>query len=106
MDQTTLWMTSQNPHIHRLLAAAFVLGMPEHKLRVIAPDVGGGFGSKLQIYAEEVPAVYTVSKKGFVAIRNRVKNARPSIFRPWAVWNAKELYIDPKAAGAKETASR
>lgn len=54
MDQLTLWMTSQNPHIHRLLAAAFVLGIPEHKVRVIAPDVGGGFGSKIFLYNEEV----------------------------------------------------
>jgi peptide/nickel transport system substrate-binding protein len=58
-----------------------------------------------EIFAEEVPAIYTVSKKGFVAVRNRVKNARPSIFRPWAVWNADELYVDPKA-GAKDTAER
>jgi peptide/nickel transport system substrate-binding protein len=57
------------------------------------------------IYAEQVPAIYTVSKKGFVAIRNRLKNTRPSIFRPWAVWNADEIYVDPKA-GAKDTASR
>src|SRR5262244_3137503 len=41
----TLWVTSQNAHVHRLLMCAFVLGMPEHKVRVIAPDVGGGFGS-------------------------------------------------------------
>ncbi len=50
----TIWMTSQNPHIHRLLMAAFVLGLPEHKVRVIAPDVGGGFGSKIHHYADEV----------------------------------------------------
>src|SRR5262245_27928807 len=49
----TLWVTSQNPHVHRLLMAAFVLGIPEHKVRVIAPDVGGGFGSKIFLYNEE-----------------------------------------------------
>ena len=49
----TLWTTSQNPHVIRLLMGAFVLGIPEHKLRVIAPDVGGGFGSKIYHYAEE-----------------------------------------------------
>ena len=49
----TLWLTTQNPHVHRLLMAAFVLGMPEHKLRVISPDVGGGFGSKIFVYPEE-----------------------------------------------------
>src|SRR5581483_3150621 len=50
----TLWVTSQNPHVHRLLMGAFVLGIPEHKLRVISPDVGGGFGSKIFLYPEEV----------------------------------------------------
>ena len=51
--QYTLYTTSQNPHVIRLLMGAFVLGLPEHKLRVIAPDVGGGFGSKIFHYAEE-----------------------------------------------------
>ena len=49
----TLYTTSQNPHLARLLLGAFVLGIPEHKLRVVAPDVGGGFGSKIYLYAEE-----------------------------------------------------
>jgi len=48
-----LYTTSQNPHLHRLLIAAFVMGMPENKLTVIAPDVGGGFGSKIYHYGEE-----------------------------------------------------
>ena len=50
----TLHTTSQNPHVIRLLMGAFVLGLPEHKLRVNAPDVGGGFGSKIYNYAEEI----------------------------------------------------
>jgi carbon-monoxide dehydrogenase large subunit len=54
MGDLTLWVTSQNPHVHRLLMAAFILGMPETKLRVIGPDVGGGFGSKIFVYNEEV----------------------------------------------------
>ena len=45
-DQHTLWTTSQNPHVIRLLMGAFVLSIPENKLRVVAPDVGGAFGSK------------------------------------------------------------
>lgn len=49
----TLITTSQNPHLIRLLMGAFVLSIPEHKLRVVAPDVGGGFGSKIYHYAEE-----------------------------------------------------
>ncbi|WGW02828.1 xanthine dehydrogenase family protein molybdopterin-binding subunit [Tropicibacter oceani] len=52
-DQSTLYTTSQNPHVIRLLMGAFVLGIPEHKLTVIAPDVGGGFGTKIFHYAEE-----------------------------------------------------
>ena len=45
-DESTLYTTSQNPHVIRLLMGAFVLGIPEHKLRVVAPDVGGGFRNK------------------------------------------------------------
>ncbi len=52
-DHHTLYTTSQNPHVIRLLMGAFVLGIPEHKLRVVAPDVGGGFGTKIFHYAEE-----------------------------------------------------
>ncbi|HHI71387.1 MAG TPA: xanthine dehydrogenase family protein molybdopterin-binding subunit, partial [Rhodobacteraceae bacterium] len=52
-DEHTLYTTSQNPHVIRLLMGAFVLGIPEHKLRVISPDVGGGFGTKIFHYAEE-----------------------------------------------------
>ncbi len=52
-DMHTLYTTSQNPHVIRLLMGAFVLGIPEHRLRVVAPDVGGGFGTKIFHYAEE-----------------------------------------------------
>jgi aerobic carbon-monoxide dehydrogenase large subunit len=52
-DELTLHVTSQNPHIHRLLTA-LVLGIPEQRLRVIAPDVGGGFGSKIPVYPWEI----------------------------------------------------
>ncbi|WP_417518284.1 xanthine dehydrogenase family protein molybdopterin-binding subunit [Minwuia sp.] len=57
----TLYTTSQNPHVIRLLMGAFVLQIPEHKLRIYAPDVGGGFGSKIYHYAEE--AIMTVAAK-------------------------------------------
>ena len=60
----TLWVTSQNPHVHRLLMGAFVLGIPEHKFRVIAPDVGGGFGSKIFVYPEEVVVAWSSKKLG------------------------------------------
>ena len=52
-EQHTLYTTSQNPHVIRLLMGAFVLGIPEHKLRVVSPDVGGGFGTKIFHYQEE-----------------------------------------------------
>ena len=52
-DSYTIYSTSQNPHLLRLILCAFVLNLPEHKVRVIAPDVGGGFGSKIYAYAEE-----------------------------------------------------
>src|SRR3954451_17052927 len=63
-DSLTLWNTSQNPHVARLVIAAFVGMAPEHKLRVIAPDVGGGFGSKIFIYPEEVVCLWAARKTG------------------------------------------
>ena len=51
--QLTLRATSQNPHIHRFVCSG-MLNLPEHKVRVISPDVGGGFGSKIPVYADEV----------------------------------------------------
>ncbi len=63
-DAYTLYVTSQNPHVERLLMTAFVLGLPEHKVRVIAPDVGGGFGSKIYLYAEETAMVWAAKRVG------------------------------------------
>ena len=60
-DHYTLYTTSQNPHVIRLLMGAFVLSIPEHKLRIVAPDVGGGFGTKIYHYAEE--AILTWASK-------------------------------------------
>jgi carbon-monoxide dehydrogenase large subunit len=57
-DNYTLYVANQNPHVERLLMCAFVLGIPEHKMRVIAPDVGGGFGSKIYLYGEETALVW------------------------------------------------
>jgi len=58
----TLYVASQNPHVERLLMTAFVLGLPEHKVRVVAPDVGGGFGSKIYLYAEDVVLTWAAKK--------------------------------------------
>jgi aerobic carbon-monoxide dehydrogenase large subunit len=61
-DTITLYTTSQNPHVARLVLSAFIGLAPEHKLRVIAPDVGGGFGSKIFIYAEETVCAWAARK--------------------------------------------
>jgi len=63
-DHYTCWTTSQNPHVARLVMSAFYNVAPENKLRVIAPDVGGGFGSKIFIYPEEVVCLWASKKTG------------------------------------------
>jgi len=62
-DEYTMWSATQIPHVLRVMLA-LVTGIPEHKLRVIAPDVGGGFGSKLQVTGEEVLALLLARKLG------------------------------------------
>src|SRR5215204_6232562 len=62
-DNYTMWSSTQVPHILRLMLA-MVTGVPEHKLRVIAPDVGGGFGGKLQVNPEEVIALLVARRLG------------------------------------------
>ncbi len=63
-EHFTLYTTSQNPHVARLVLSAFYNIAPEHKLRVIAPDVGGGFGSKIYIYPEEMVCLWASKKVG------------------------------------------
>ncbi|MDX2223751.1 MAG: xanthine dehydrogenase family protein molybdopterin-binding subunit [Rhodospirillaceae bacterium] len=60
----TLFTSNQNPHVIRLLMGAFVLQAPEHKIRVVAPDVGGGFGSKIYHYAEEAVVTWAAAQLG------------------------------------------
>jgi len=67
-EELTLYTTSQNPHLARLILTAFVQIAPEHKLRIIAPDVGGGFGSKIFVYSEETALAWASMKLG-VAIK-------------------------------------
>ena len=62
-DEYTMWTSTQIPHVLRVMLAV-VTGIGEHQLRVIAPDVGGGFGSKLQVTAEEVLALLLARKLG------------------------------------------
>jgi len=61
-DSYVLHSTTQNPHLLRLVICAFVLGIPESKMQVIAPDVGGGFGSKIYLYAEEACCTWASKK--------------------------------------------
>ncbi|HEY9237371.1 MAG TPA: xanthine dehydrogenase family protein molybdopterin-binding subunit [Burkholderiaceae bacterium] len=63
-ESYTLYVANQNPHVERLLMCAFVLGLPESKVRVIAPDVGGGFGSKIFLYPEETALVWASKHVG------------------------------------------
>ena len=63
MAELTLWNTTQNPHIVRFLCS-LVTGLPEHKIRVIAPEVGGGFGSKIAMYPWEMIAVFCSMQLG------------------------------------------
>ena len=61
-DELTLYTTNQNPHLSRLVLSAFGGIHPEHKFRVVAPDVGGGFGSKIYAYAEDAVAAWASKK--------------------------------------------
>jgi carbon-monoxide dehydrogenase large subunit len=63
-EQFTLYYSTQNPHVHRLVLSAFIGIAPENKLRVVAPDVGGGFGSKIFIYAEETVCLWAAKRVG------------------------------------------
>jgi carbon-monoxide dehydrogenase large subunit len=63
-EQLTLWMTSQNPHLHRMLLSAATLGVPEKDIQVIAPEVGGGFGSKIYHYPDEAVTAWASMQLG------------------------------------------
>jgi carbon-monoxide dehydrogenase large subunit len=63
-EEMTLWTTSQNPNLTRVVLSAFILFIPEHKLRLISPDVGGGFGSKIPTYPEEALVPWAARKIG------------------------------------------
>ena len=65
----TLHTTSQNPHVARLILSAFYQVAPENKLRVVAPDVGGGFGAKIYIYPEEIACLWAAKRAGVSAIK-------------------------------------
>jgi len=68
-DEYTIWMSSQTPHIQRLLLAAFVTGIPEHKIRCISPDVGGAFGSKIFCYADMALVMWASKAVGGLPVK-------------------------------------
>ncbi|WP_067934185.1 xanthine dehydrogenase family protein molybdopterin-binding subunit [Alicyclobacillus kakegawensis] len=61
--ELTVWVTSQNPHIHRFILSG-ILGIPEHRLRVVATDVGGGFGAKIAVYPDEALVAFAAMDLG------------------------------------------
>jgi carbon-monoxide dehydrogenase large subunit len=63
-DEYTIWMSSQTPHIQRLLVGIFTMGIPEHKLRCISPDIGGAFGTKIFCYADMALVLYASKAVG------------------------------------------
>ena len=63
-NELTVWMTSQNPHLHRMLMSTASLGHPEHKLRIVAPEVGGGFGNKIYHYPDEAITAWCAKQLG------------------------------------------
>jgi aerobic carbon-monoxide dehydrogenase large subunit len=76
----TVWMTSQAPHVHRLLLTAFVFGIPETKLRCISPNIGGGFGQKIFCYADMAFTMWAARKLGrpIKFVEDRSENYRTS----------------------------
>ena len=83
-DSLTLYTTSQNPHVARVVLSAFIGLAPENKLRVIAPDVGGGFGSKIFIYAEETVCVWAARKIDRPVKWNSDRTEAFSVRRAWS----------------------
>ena len=63
MGELTIWNTTQNPHIARFVTC-LVTGLPEHKIRVIAPEVGGGFGAKIAVYAWDMVTAFCAMQLG------------------------------------------
>ncbi|MBN6189029.1 molybdopterin-dependent oxidoreductase [Aneurinibacillus sp. BA2021] len=94
--EMTLWCTSQNPHIHRMVYSD-VLGIPESKLRVIAPDVGGGFGAKIGVYADEAVVAYAARD-----LKRPVKWIEDRKEHFMATNHARDEVIEVEMAGKKD----
>src|SRR3954470_9995921 len=83
-DEYTIWMSSQTPHIQRLLVGIFTMGIPEHKLRCISPDVGGAFGSKIFCYADMALVLHASKAVGGLPVKwveTRRENYQSTIHR-------------------------
>ena len=93
----TVWMTSQAPHVMRLLLTAFVFGIPETKLRCIAPNVGGGFGQKIFVYADMVFTMWAARKlnRPIKFVEDRSENYRSST-------HGRDHITDVEIAGTKD----
>jgi carbon-monoxide dehydrogenase large subunit len=93
----TLWCTSQAPHVHRLLITAFVFGIPETKLRVIAPNVGGGFGQKIFFYNDMAFTMWAARKIGRAVkfVEDRSENYKYST-------HGRDHISDVELAGTKD----
>ncbi len=94
--QLTIWTTTQAPHAHRTLYA-LVAGLPEHKIRVISPDIGGGFGNKVGIYPGYVCAIVgsIVTGKPVKWMEDRSENLMSTSF-------ARDYHMDGEIAATKD----
>jgi carbon-monoxide dehydrogenase large subunit len=94
--EMTIWCTSQNPHIHRFILSG-VLGIPESKLQVVAPDVGGGFGCKIPVYADEALAGYVARD-----LRRPVKWTEDRRENFMATTHGRDMILDVELAGKRD----
>ncbi|GAA5345160.1 xanthine dehydrogenase family protein molybdopterin-binding subunit [Planifilum fimeticola] len=94
--EMTIWCTSQNPHIHRFILSG-VLGIPESKLQVVAPDVGGGFGCKIPVYPDEALAGYVARD-----LRRPVKWTEDRRENFMATTHGRDMILDVELAGRRD----
>ncbi|PRX40329.1 carbon-monoxide dehydrogenase large subunit [Planifilum fimeticola] len=94
--EMTIWCTSQNPHIHRFILSG-VLGIPESKLQVVAPDVGGGFGCKIPVYPDEALAGYVARD-----LRRPVKWTEERRENFMATTHGRDMILDVELAGRRD----
>ena len=94
--EMTLWCTSQNPHIHRFILSG-VLGIPESKLQVVAPDVGGGFGCKIPVYPDEALVGYVARD-----LRRPVKWTEERRENFIATTHGRDMILDVELAGRRD----